>query len=437
MQRTALGAGVLAVAATLALSAAAPASAEPPAHSSSGIQSPHAVLIGGNLKENAEILQTIVDLADPDGDGPGVPRIAIVTAAASPARTPGDAADTSKNNAAANGLYYSALFQSYGAETYAVPVDTAVNYDGDDYTPARAFDASVAAQVATSTGVFFGGGDQMRYVRTLFECMDAELEAYTDCSDTPVMAAIRQVADRGVVAGVSAGLTIQQGADMITGGESYQAWRDGATPGYLDDATALGYLPAGGFGFVDGVLLDSHFTTWGRQARAVALALETGNPSVLGVDETTAVVLDRHRGQGRVIGEHGASVLDVSDAVVTETGVTGVRWSYASAGDTITLRRGADVKPGKGTVALAPSGPAVADAADIWDSLDGAGGVYTLRDFARQVVGSGPGTGTGVTYESDPRFATTLTRDRGTRVWTTPSGAISFSNLEVEIRNAD
>ena len=421
---------------TLALAATPASASAAPAHSRPGI-APHAVLIGGNLAENAEILRTIVDLADPDGDGPRTARIAIVTAAASTAKTAGAASDPTKNNAAANGLYYSALFQAYGAETYAVPVDTAVDYEGDDYTPAAAADADVSAAIAASTGVFFGGGDQMRYIRTLFACEPAELEAATSCTDTPAMSAIREVAARGVVAGVSAGLTIQQGADMVTGGESYQSLRDGATPGYLDDATALGYLPFGGFGFVDGVLLDSHFTTWGRQGRAVQLAVETGHPFVLGVDETTAVVLDRTRERGRVIGEHGASIIDVSDAVASASGIEGVRWSYASAGDEIDLRHGAEVDRGRGAAKLAATGSDPLPRADVWDSIDGDGGVYSLRDLAREVVASASGAGVGTSFETAPRFTTALTRDGRTRAWTTADGNVSFSDVRMDIRIAD
>jgi cyanophycinase-like exopeptidase len=432
MHRFVLRAGVVAVAGALAVAPAASATAAPTA----APDRPHAVLIGGNLKENAEILRTIVDLADPDGTGPAVARIAIVSAAAPAARTAADAADDTKNNAAANGLYYSALFQSFGAETYAVPIDTAVNFPGDPYTPGNALDPAVSAEIAASTGVFFGGGDQMRYVRTLFDCVDAELEAHTDCADTPAMTAIRAVAARGVVAGVSAGLTIQQGPDMITGGESYEAWRDGGTAGYLDDARALGSLPYGGFGFVAGVLIDSHFTTWGRQGRAVKLALETGHPYVLGVDETTAVVLDRTTGKGTVIGEHGASILDLTDAVATDSGVTGVRWSYASAGDRLTLGDSVGVQRGKDAAPLKSRGADPAPRTDVWDSLDGEGGVYTLRDLAREVVGAASRTGSGVSFETEPQFATTLTRDDDTAAWTTRSGAVSFSGLRMDIQRA-
>lgn len=413
--------------------AATPAAAAP---SGDDARRPHAVLIGGNLDEDAEIIQSIVDLADPDGAGPANARIAIVTAAARPARTPAQAADPTLNNAAANGLYYSDLFQQFGAETYAVPIDTAVDYEGDQYWPDRADDPEVVAELADATGVFFGGGDQMRYVRTLLDCAPAPDEAFTSCTDTPVLTALRAAADRGVVSGVSAGLTIQQGADMITGGESYEAWRDGSTPGYLDDPAQLGYVPYGGFGFVEGVQLDSHFTTWGRQGRAVRLGLQTGHDLVLGVDETTAVVLDRTTGVGRVIGEHGASLLDLGDVRESDGGVTGVRWSYLTAGDKVNLGRGLGLAA-DGSAAVRPTTGPVAERADIWDSLAGEGGTYSLRDLARDAVASSARTASGTSLEEDPQFRTTLTRQPSTRAWTTPDGGISFTGLELRIDRID
>lgn len=413
--------------------AATPAAAAPSGDDS---RRPHAVLIGGNLDEDAEIIQSIVDLADPDGAGPANARIAIVTAAARPARTPAQAADPTLNNAAANGLYYSDLFQQFGAETYAVPIDIAVDYEGDQYRPDRADDPEVVAELADATGVFFGGGDQMRYVRTLLDCAPAPDEAFTSCTDTPVLTALRAAADRGVVSGVSAGLTIQQGADMITGGESYEAWRDGSTPGYLDDPAQLGYVPYGGFGFVEGVQLDSHFTTWGRQGRAVKLGLETGHDLVLGVDETTAVVLDRTTGVGRVIGEHGASLLDLGDVRESDGGVTGVRWSYLTAGDKVNLGRGLGLAA-DGSAAVRPTTGPVAERADIWDSLAGEGGTYSLRDLARDAIASSARTASGTSLEEDPQFRTTLTRQPSTRAWTTPDGGISFTGLELRIDRID
>lgn len=59
--------------------------------------------------------------------------------------------------------------------------------------------------------------------------------------------------------------------------------------------------------------------------------------------------------------------------------------------------------------------------------------MYSLRDLAREVVGSATRTGSGATFETDPQFATTLVRDDATSAWTTPAGAVSFSNLRLDI----
>ncbi|MFC5788720.1 hypothetical protein EDM22_15575 [Agromyces tardus] len=424
-----------ACAVTAAPAAAAPA-ATPVATAGAAASDSNAgslVLIGGNLKEDATILQRIVDLADPDGDGPATARIAIVTAASSTAKTAADAADDSLNNASANGLYYSALFERFGAETYAVPIDTAVNFAGDQYKPSNANDPKVAREVAKSTGVFFGGGDQMRYVRTLFDCKQATDEAFTSCTDTKVMTEIRGVLDRGgVVSGVSAGTTIQQGADMVTGGEPYQAWRDGTTPGYLDDAAALAHLPYGGFGFFQEGLLDSHFTTWGRQARMIKLAEQTGHDLVVGVDETTALVVDRATRQGEVIGRNGVSLLDTSDTVIDGAVGTGTRWSYLVSGDHVDFATG-EITPASPRTEGRGTDAAPAPIADVWDSIDNPdAGVYSLTDLALALVGSVADQAEGTTFETAPQYRTVLDRVDGTSWW---DGG--FEGLEVSIEPVD
>jgi len=386
------------------------------------------VLIGGALKEDAEILQRIVDLADPDGDGPARARIAIVSAGAASAETAAEAEDADLNNAAANGLYYSALFQSYGAETYSVPVDTTQDaFDGDAYGPDNADSRTVADNVRLSTGVFFGGGDQTDYVRTLLDCRSAKNDAYRTCRPTRVLDAVGSVlAEDGVVAGVSAGTTIQQGADMVTGGESYEGWRDGAEPGYFDDGTKLGYLPYGGFGFYRYGLLDSHFGTWGRQARMIKLAQKTGHRQVVGVDETTALVVDRATGQGEVIGRNGVSVLAV--------GKRGAVWSYLTRGDRVDLERGLVTRAADAT-AIVRGGEGPAHRADIWDSIatdEDDPGVYSLVDQAIALVTSAAHTATGTTLEADPQYTTTLSVQPRTVSWETSAGA-SFAYLDLTI----
>lgn len=384
------------------------------------------VLIGGALREDAEIVQRIVDLADPDGDGPARARIALVTAGAAPAETADEAADPDLNNAAANGLYYAGLFAGYGADTYAVPVDTTQDaFPGDAYGPDNADSPRVAQEVRRSTGVFFGGGDQTDYVRTLMDCRPAADEAYRTCRRTKVLSAVGSVLRRdGVVAGVSAGTTIQQGADMVTGGESYESWRDGAAPGYFEDATRLGYLPHGGFGFFDDGLLDSHFGTWGRQARMIRLAQDTGHRQVVGIDETTALVVDRAAGVGEVIGRNGVSVLAVDRR--------GASWSYLTRGDRVHLRRGLVSRAADAAdVVRAGSGPA--ERADVWDSIAADDpGTYGLVDQAIALMTSGASVATGTTLEDDPQYVTTLTVQPSTGVWETSAG-VSFAGVDLTI----
>lgn len=409
--------------------AVAPAAATP--GESSGPQRHHGdrgslVLVGGALKDDAEIVRRIVDLADPDGAGPARARIAVVTAGAAPAGTAEEAADADLNNAAANGLYYSALFERFGADTYAVPVDTTQDaFEGDAYGPDNADDRAVADAVRASTGVFLGGGDQTDYVRTLMRCRPAADEAYRSCRRTRVLAAVASVlrAD-GVVAGVSAGTTIQQGADMVTGGESYEAWRDGAAPGYFDDVTRLGYLPHGGFGFFRQGLLDSHFGTWGRQARMIRLARDTGHRQVVGVDETTALVVDRATGTGEVIGRNGVSVLQV--------GPVATSWSYLTRGDRVDLVDGT-VTAAADAVDVVRQGDGPAERADVWDSVAADDpGVYSLVDQAIALTASAATTATGTTLETGPQFVTTLTVGPSTAAWETSAG-VSFAHLDLTI----
>ncbi|GAA1957336.1 hypothetical protein GCM10009798_15920 [Nocardioides panacihumi] len=307
-----------------------------------------------------------------------------------------------------------------------MPVDTTENaFPGDAYGPAAADRATVAREVRRSTGVFFGGGDQMDYVRTLQHCRPAPLEAFTHCTPSAVLSAVGDLLDEGgVVAGVSAGTTIQQGADMITGGESYEAWRDGATPGYLDDPAALGYLPSGGFGFFSGAMLDSHFTTWGRQARMIRLAADTGHRHVIGIDETTALVVRRQSRQAEVIGRHGVSILEVTPRT------TG--WTYLTAGDRVDLRTW-KVRPAPHSSALVGTGPAAAPVVDVWDSATAdEPGSYTLRNLAVDLVHSTAREASGTTYEDGPRYRTVLRRTSATSAWE-HGNVTSFADLELDI----
>jgi hypothetical protein len=100
-------------------------------------------------------------------------------------------------------------------------------------------------------------------------------------------------------------------------------------------------------------------------------------------------------------------------------------------GDAIDFATG-EVTPATGSTPLVGAGPAPAEIGDAWDSIDGPGNVYSLRDLARALVASGAPSATGLTYETSPQYRTTLPKVSATTAWTTSAGT-SFQDLEIAI----
>ncbi|QIK62628.1 hypothetical protein G7068_04945 [Leucobacter viscericola] len=442
---------LFAVALTAALSLGALATV--PATANAAPTQGHVVLIGGAIKPgdapSEAIIQEIVDLAQAHAGAGNTPRVAILTAASTVAPNATEAADgNTYDNATANGLYYKSWFEAHGAEVYPVPIDVnqAEDYPGDPYTAANAFDTTVANEVRNSDAVYFGGGDQTRYVRSLFSCTApdqaaADKFAYTACTDTPAMAAIREVVESGgVTAGTSAGLTIQQGADMISGGDPYQSWRDPAVTGWFDDnsadASTLAYIPAGGLGFFTEGQLDSHFARRDRQPRLVKLSLETHHERGFGVEEKTALVVDRGARTGKVIGALGATMLDVSGATFDGKSTAGVRYSYFMTGSTIDFATGAITLAGAEHTG-AGTAPAPAAEPDIWKSSECDSNPYIFgtlsltQSFVKSSASRASGDSCDAAVES-PRFRTTFNRDDRTR-WSDDGSFVDVAMSIAEI----
>ncbi|OKI29344.1 hypothetical protein A6A07_23430 [Streptomyces sp. CB03911] len=406
--------------AVTAVTAAPAASATAPRHAGGTL-----ILVGGGLKD-ARIYQEIVTKAG----GPGRARIGILTAASVPPSQDPDAADPATcSNSACNGAYYADLFKQYGAaDAQWVPIDI-------EHVAAADSDA-VVAQVKSMTGFFFGGGDQYRYVTSLLHGA-----AHTD---SKVLAAIRaELAAGAVVAGSSAGAQIAAGPDMVTGGDSYQALRDGSAPSWFDDASKLGYLPDGGFGFFGAGLIDTHTGTNGREGRALRLAADTGHDRVFALDEDTAVEVE-HTGTRqetlRVLGTHGVSVLDLRRAR-THAGpggwsVENVRYSYLTDGDRYDPRTW-QARPADGKSPLRPTGTAPVPAnTDVFSSVDNPDGVpYSFSGTARALAATtAQRSATATTYESAPAFRVTFTKAGDTRAWTTDGRtAASLSQLDIAV----
>jgi cyanophycinase len=253
--------------------------------------------IGGaeEREPGGEILQRFLDLA-----GGNKARIAVIPTASEDPQTSGE--------------NYVKLFTEMGAAKVAwMKVE-----QREDALGGPALDL-----VERATGIFITGGDQARLVKLL--------------AGTHVMEAIRAANARGaVVAGTSAGASIV-GAHMMVPGQGTTG-ETAARKGMVDVVA--------GFGLLQDVIVDQHFSERGRMGRL--LAVFAANPGLLavGLDEDTAVVIN---GEGNLetLGSGMATLLDgrttVSDYFERKNGeilsVTGSSLTVLGPGRLFDLKR--------------------------------------------------------------------------------------------------
>lgn len=399
---------LLALAVTGALTSTAEAAADSAAPNAGHGVAGSLVLVGGGLDaDNETVYGEIIRRA-----GGARARIGVITAASVPESQDPDAGDPDRcSNSACNGRYYAGLFTRHGAaHAEWLPIDL-------DHVDAADSDELVA-RVRSMSGFFFGGGDQYRYVTTLLHG--------SRHTDSKVLAAIRdKLAHGAVVAGTSAGAQIASGPDMVTGGESYQALRDGSAPGYFDDPTRLGYLPEGGFGFLNSGLIDTHTGAQGREGRALRLAADTGHDRVYGLEEDTALVVDHPGARDELLtvrGTHGVTLLDLRHAHASRTGgswrLTGVVYHQLTDGDRYhPSSRTVRPAPDKHPVPTTTGGPVPANIDVFFSPANPDGRPYSLLSTATALAVGPQRTATATTYESGPRFTVTLTERPGTTAW--------------------
>ncbi|MFI0986228.1 cyanophycinase [Streptomyces exfoliatus] len=383
------------------------------------------VLVGGGLKDdNRQVYGEIIKRAG----GPKA-RIGVITAASVPESQDPDADDPERcSNSACNGNHYASLFKKHGAaDAQWVPIDLdhIANADSD----------SVVAQVNAMTGFFFGGGDQYRYVTTL---LNGDRHA-----DSKVLAAIRaKLAQGAVVAGSSAGAQIASGPDMVSGGESYEALRDGSSPGYFDDATRLGYVPRGGFGFLRSGLIDTHTGAYGREGRALRLAGDTHHDRVYALEENTALVVDDPGSADErlsVLGPNGVAVLDLRHAHTRTTtagwSLRNAHYTYLTNGDRYAARTGTPLPaPGKKLLIPRDTTPVPANSDVFHSPANPDGRPYAFRTTARELAARLQTRATATTYETQPGFTVTFTEPRGFTAWSdTADNPQTLIGLRIDI----
>ncbi|MFE2917647.1 cyanophycinase [Kitasatospora indigofera] len=381
------------------------------------------VLAGGAVAAtNSAVYGGFVTLAGSSGA-----RIGVITAASDvPANDPNASDPATCSNSVCNGAYYVDLLKNtYGAaDAQWIPIDLDHISNNSSQT--------VINQINSMTGFFFGGGDQSRLVQTLMK---------SDNSDSPALAAIRAKFTAGAaIMGTSAGTTIANGRDMVTGGESWDGLRYGPytsiSSSYPND---LSYRPEGGFNFFTSGLLDTHFAARGREGRITRLAADTGHTRAFGIDEDTALVVTNPGAANesdKVVGSHGVSIFDLrNDTVATHSGywsIDNVKWSYLTSGDTYTPATwtASSTKP-----AYAPSSGTVGSRwSDVFSSPTSATAhPYQMVNMATELVNAGRSTTQyGISYESGPTFEADLTKGTGYQAWKSGS-ALSFANLTTHL----
>lgn len=144
----------------------------------------------------------------------------------------------------------------------------------------QASDPDSIERIKQAGCVFFTGGDQLRLTHVF--------------GGSPVLAAIRERYQAGaVVAGTSAG-AVALSATMIYNGAAADALRKGAVS------------MTTGFGFVEGVVIDSHFLERGRFTRLMEVGATNPEFLGLGIGEDAGVIVHPNRileaiGPGHVI----------------------------------------------------------------------------------------------------------------------------------------
>ncbi|GAA1072910.1 cyanophycinase [Kitasatospora arboriphila] len=408
----------LAGAAALALALLAPAQAAHAAPIAGSL-----VLAGGAVAPtNSAVYGTFLTKAGGSGA-----RIGVITAASDvPANDPHASDPGTCSNSVCNGAYYVDLLKNtYGAgDAQWIPID--LDHIANNSSP------TVINQINSMTGFFFGGGDQSRLVTTLLK---------SDNSDSPALAAIRaRFAAGAAVMGTSAGTTIANGRDMVTGGESWDGLRYGSyttvSSSHPDDLT---YRPEGGFDFFTSGLLDTHFAARGREGRITRLAADTAHTRAFGIDEDTALVVTRPGSADEtdaVVGTNGVSVFDLRTATVgTHSGyrsIDNVKWSYLTSGDTYTpatwtaTSNKPSYAPSTGTVGTRWS--------DVFSSPNSpTDHSYQMVKMAKELVNAGRSTYQyGISYESGPTFEADLTKGTGYQAWKSGT-AVSFANLNTRL----
>ena len=181
---------------------------------------------------------------------------------------------------------------------------------------------SVVARVGRATGIWFGGGDQVRLTAVL--------------KGTRTETAMQERFRAGAVfSGTSAGAAVMSSI-MITGDERRPGGDRPDTTQTFATIARDNVITVDGFGLVHNAIVDQHFVRRKRNNRLLSLVLEHPELIGVGIDESTALVIDGHD-KWSVIGASVAVIYDARRAAITPPlaqvlGTTGLVLSVLPAG---------------------------------------------------------------------------------------------------------
>jgi cyanophycinase len=189
---------------------------------------------------------------------------------------------------------------------------------------------SVAHLLDGATGVWFGGGDQVRFNKVL--------------RGTKTEAAIHARFNAGaVIGGTSAGAAVMSEV-MLTGDELHPGGdRRDTTTAYMTVARD-NIVTDQGFGLIRNAIVDQHFLRRKRQNRLMSLVLDREPHLGAGIDESTALIVHPD-GRWTVSGASSVIVYDARQSKVTPRqarvlGGTNMRVHVLPAGSSFDPRTG-------------------------------------------------------------------------------------------------
>lgn len=122
--------------------------------------------------------------------------------------------------------------------------------------------------------IYISGGDQQRFMSVVLK--------------TPVMEALHQAYRNGaVIAGTSAGAAVMS-KNMITGNQKKHPDTETGFVTIESDNVEI----TEGLGFLTDVIIDQHFIKRQRLNRLVAASIENPDKLCVGIDESTAIIVD-------------------------------------------------------------------------------------------------------------------------------------------------